>query len=81
MTAALYERDLAHEADMRALQRRQLEADCGGDMADDDEDDWGFEPLYKPTPEELAEHYADLDAQEAQYAFQQSQYQAKKATA
>lgn len=28
------DRDLAHEADMRALRREQLEADCGGEMAD-----------------------------------------------
>jgi hypothetical protein len=35
------ERDLAHEADMRALRREQLEADCGGEMADDFDDDGG----------------------------------------
>jgi hypothetical protein len=40
------ERDLAHEADMRELMREQLEADCGGEMADepDDEDDFMGDP-------------------------------------
>lgn len=40
------ERDLAHEADMRKLYREQLEADCGGEMADepDDEDDFMGDP-------------------------------------
>lgn len=33
-TEAPEDRDLAHEADMRALRREQLEADCGGEMAD-----------------------------------------------
>lgn len=37
--SAVYERDLAHEADMEALRREQLDADCGGgDMADEP---WG----------------------------------------
>ena len=33
------DRDLAHEADMRALRREQLAADCGGEMADDADDE------------------------------------------
>lgn len=37
-----YENDLAHEADMRELRREQLEADCGGDMSDDYDDDMGY---------------------------------------
>jgi len=32
------ERDLAHERDMEMLRREQLAADCGGDMADPDEE-------------------------------------------
>ena len=30
------ERDIAHEADIRELMREQLEANFGGDMADED---------------------------------------------
>jgi hypothetical protein len=44
------ERDLAHEADMRALMRQQLEADCGGEMADDSEED------FMGDPDEYDEH-------------------------
>lgn len=42
------ERDLAHEADMEQLRREQLEADCGGEMADDPAD-----------PDEYSEDYDD----------------------
>ncbi len=52
-TALDEERDLAHEHDMEMLRREQLEADCGGDMADDwDDDDYEdeaediYDPLY-----------------------------------
>jgi len=41
--------DPAHEADMAQLRKEQLEADCGGEMADED-DDWDS------WPDELADY-------------------------
>lgn len=49
--------DLAHEADMRALCKAQLEADCGGDMADDDSED-AFD-----RDARLTAYYDEQDAQ------------------
>lgn len=44
--------DPAHEADMRALRKEQLEADCGGEMADDyDDESWKYD-----DEEWIAEH-------------------------
>lgn len=43
--SAVVSDDPAHDADMRELRKEQLEADCGGDMADDIpfDDDWDYD--------------------------------------
>ena len=43
---AAYDYDAAHEADMHELRKEQLEADCGGDMAEEyDEPDFDVREL------------------------------------
>ena len=54
------DRDLAHEADMAALQREQLRGDIGDeeleseDQASIDDGDWDYDPVvYKRSPRQI----------------------------